>query len=117
MKIIRHLFRKIKLARIMPQVKLLNDKYLVCVGENWKSLRYLRTIYCYPFNNSDAEKKWMKEGRAPFLKGLELALKYPKKQEIEIVLAWFDDKDVELIKTYVSLLGFDKSIVKSDWNT
>ena len=45
---------------------------------------------------------------------LKLALASPDKQKIEIVLAWFTQEDIELIKTYVILRGFDAAIVKVD---
>ena len=35
-------------------------------------------------------------------------------QKIEIVLAWSTQEDIELIKSYVILRGFDVAIVKAD---
>ena len=37
-----------------------------------------------------------------------------RNEKIEIVLAWFTKEDIELIKTYVILRGFDVAIVKAD---
>lgn len=44
--------------------------------------------------------------------GIKLVLSSTTRQEI--VLAWFDKEDIDLIKSYVSLLGYDDSIVKAD---
>lgn len=47
--------------------------------------------------------------------GIKLALASPNKQEI--ILAYFDKKDIDLIKKYVTLRGFDAAkVVKADWD-
>lgn len=106
------IINKLRIILIKPTIKKLNNKYFSTVRSDWEQVSYDETVYCYPIHESDADIPWSK-GKVDFLTGLKLALASPDKQKVELVLAWFEKKDIDLIKRYVSLKGFDESIIKS----
>ena len=98
-----------QLLSVKSKINKLNKKYFATVRSDWEQKKYDETVYFYPIHKIDEGK-----GKVNFLTGLKLALASPDKQKIEIVLAWFTQEDIELIKTYVILRGFDVAIVKAD---
>lgn len=112
MKMVNFLIANVRLLSVKSKINKLNKKYFVTVRSNWEQKKYDETVYFYPIHKIDECIKG--KGKVNFLTGLKLALASPDKQKIEIVLAWFTQEDIELIKTYVILRGFDVSIVKVD---
>ena len=112
MKIVNFLIANIRLLSVKSKINKLNKKYFATVRSDWEQKKYDETVYFYPIHKIDECIKG--KGKVNFLTGLKLALASPDKQKIEIVLAWFTQEDIEVIKTYVILRGFDVSIVKAD---
>ena len=112
MKMINFLIANIRLLSVKSKISKLNKKYFATVRSDWEQKKYDETVYFYPIHKIDERIKG--KGKVNFLTGLKLALASPDKQKIEIVLAWFTQEDIELIKTYVILRGFDVAIVKAD---
>ena len=112
MKMVNFLIANVRLLSVRSKINKLNKKYFATVRSNWKQRKYDETVYFYPIQKIDECIKG--KGKVNFLTGLKLALASPDKQKIEIVLAWFTQEDIELIKTYVILRGFDAAIVKAD---
>ena len=100
-------FNKENLERMVSYI----EDYCV-IRTKRKQRKYDETVYFYPIQKIDECIKG--KGKVNFLTGLKLALASPDKQKIEIVLAWFTQENIELIKTYVILCGFDVAIVKAD---
>ena len=101
-----------QLLSVKSKINKLNKKYFATVRSDWEQKKYDETVYFYPIHKIDECING--KGKVNFLTGLKLALASPDKQKIEIVLAWFTQEDIELIKTYVILRGFDVAIVKAD---
>ena len=101
-----------QLLSVKSRINKLNKKYFATVRSDWEQKKYDETVYFYPIHKIDECIKG--KGKVNFLTGLKLALASPDKQKIEIVLAWFTQEDIELIKTYVILRGFDVAIIKAD---
>ena len=112
MKIVNFLIANVRLLSVKSKINKLNKKYFATVRSDWEQKKYDETVYFYPIHKIDECIKG--KGKVNFLTGLKLALASPDKQKIEIVLAWFTQEDIELIKSYVILRGFDVSIVKVD---
>ena len=112
MKMVNFLIANVRLLSVRSKITKLNKKYFATVRSDWKQRKYDETVYFYPIQKIDECIKG--KGKVNFLTGLKLALASPDKQKIEIVLAWFTQEDIELIKSYVILRGFDVSIVKVD---
>ena len=112
MKIVNFLIANVRLLSVKSKINKLNKKYFATVRSDWEQKKYDETVYFYPIHKIDECIKG--KGKVNFLTGLKLALASPDKQKIEIVLAWFTQEDIELIKTYVILCGFDAAIVKAD---
>ena len=112
MKIVNFLIANVRLLSVKSKINKLNKKYFATVRSDWEQKKYDETVYFYPIHKIDECIKG--KGKVNFLTGLKLALASPDKQKIEIVLAWFTQEDIELMKTYVILRGFDVSIVKAD---
>ena len=112
MKMVNFLIANVRLLSVKSKINKLNKKYFDTVRSDWEQKKYDETVYFYPIHKIDECIKG--KGKVNFLTGLKLALASPDKQKIEIVLAWFTQEDIELIKTYVILRGFDVSIVKVD---
>ncbi len=112
MKMVNFLIANVRLLSVKSKINKLNKKYFVTVRSDWEQKKYDETVYFYPIQKIDECIKG--KGKVNFLTGLKLALASPDKQKIEIVLAWFTQEDIELIKTYVILRGFDAAIVKVD---
>jgi hypothetical protein len=109
---VNFLIANVRLLSVKPKINKLNKKYFATVRSDWEQKKYDETVYFYPIHKIDECIKG--KGKVNFLTGLKLALASPNKQKIEIVLAWFTQEDIELIKTYVILRGFDVVIVKAD---
>lgn len=112
MKMVSFLIANVKLLSVKSKINKLNKKYFATVRSDWEQKNYDETVYFYPIHKTDECIKG--KGKVDFLTGLKLALATPDKQKIEIVLAWFTQEDIRLIKNYVILRGFDVSIVKAD---
>ena len=112
MKMINFLIANVRLLSVKSKINKLNKKYFATVRSDWEQKKYDETVYFYPIHKIDECIKG--KGKVNFLTGLKLGLASPDKQKIEIVLAWFTQEDIELIKTYVILRGFDVAIVKAD---
>lgn len=112
MKMVNFLIANVRLLSVKSKINKLNKKYFATVRSDWEQKKYDETVYFYPIHKIDECIKG--KGKVNFLIGLKLALASPDKQKIEIVLAWFTQEDIELIKTYVILRGFDVAIVKAD---
>ena len=112
MKMINFLIANVRLLSVKSKINKLNKKYFATVRSDWEQKKYDETVYFYPIHKIDECIKG--KGKVNFLIGLKLVLASPDKQKIEIVLAWFTQEDIELIKTYVILRGFDVAIVKAD---
>ena len=112
MKVVNILIANVRLLSVKSKINKLNKKYLATVRSDWEQKKFDETVYFYPIHKIDECIKG--KGKVNFLTGLKLALASPDKQKIEIVLAWFTQEDIELIKTYVILRGFDVAIVKVD---
>ena len=112
MKIVNFLIANVRLLSVKLKINKLNKKYFATVRSDWEQKKSDETVYFYPIQKIDECIKG--KGKVNFLTGLKLALASPDKQKIEIVLAWFTKEDIELIKTYVILRGFDAAIVKVD---
>lgn len=112
MKMINFLIANVRLLSVKSKINKLNKKYFATVRSDWEQKKYDETVYFYPIHKIDECIKG--KGKVNFLTGLKLALASPDKQKIEIVLAWFTQEDIKLIKTYVILRGFDVAIVKAD---
>ena len=112
MKMANFLIANVRFLSVKSKINKLNKKYFATVRSDWEQKKYDETVYFYPIHKIDECIKG--KGKVNFLTGLKLALASPDKQKIEIVLAWFTQEDIELIKTYVILRGFDVSIVKVD---
>ena len=112
MKMVNFLIANVRLLSVRSKINKLNKKYFATVRSDWEQKKYDETVYFYPIHKIDECIKG--KGKVNFLTGLKLALASPDKQKIEIVLAWFTQEDIEVIKTYVILRGFDVSIVKVD---
>lgn len=110
MKMVNFLIANVRLLSVKSKINKLNKKYFVTVRSDWEQKKYDETVYFYPIHKIDECIK----GKVNFLTGLKLALASPDKQKIEIVLAWSTQEDIELIKSYVILRGFDAAIVKVD---
>ena len=102
------LLNSIKISIMWNELKKLDNKYMAIVPSNWKKQNSSRTVWFYPINNS----KNNQSTTIDFSQGIKLCLRY-KGEDKELVLAFFDAKDTELIKRYVRLCGFDESIIKS----
>ena len=109
---VNFLIANVRLLSVRSKINKLNKKYFATVRSDWEQKKYDETVYFYPIHKIDECIKG--KGKVNFLTGLKLALASPDKQKIEIVLAWFTQEDIEVIKTYVILRGFDVSIVKAD---
>ena len=112
MKMVNFLIANVRLLSVKSKINKLNKKYSATVRSDWEQKKYDETVYFYPIHKIDECIKG--KGKVNFLTGLKLALASPDKQKIEIVLAWFTQEDIEVIKTYVILRGFDAAIVKAD---
>ena len=112
MKIVNFLIANVRLLSVKSKINKLNKKYFATVRSDWEQKKYDETVYFYPIHKIDEYIKG--KGKVNFLTGLKLALASPDKQKIEIVLAWSTQEDIELIKSYVILRGFDAAIVKVD---
>ncbi len=112
MKMINFLIANVRLLSVKSKINKLNKKYFATVRSDWEQKKYDETVYFYPIHKIDECIKG--KGKVNFLTGLKLALASPDKQKIEIVLAWFTQEDIVLIKTYVILRGFDVAIIKAD---
>ena len=112
MKMVIFLIANVRLLSVKSKINKLNKKYFATVRSDWEQKKYDETVYFYPIHKIDECIKG--KGKVNFLTGLKLALASPDKQIIEIVLAWFTQEDIELIKTYVILRGFNVAIVKAD---
>ena len=112
MKMVNFLIANVRLLSIKSKINKLNKKYFATVRSDWEQKKYDETVYFYPIHKIDECIKG--KGKVNFLTGLKLALASPDKQKIEIVLAWSTQEDIELIKSYVILRGFDAAIVKVD---
>ena len=112
MKMVNFLIANVRFLSVKSKINKLNKKYFATVRSDWEQKKYDETVYFYPIHKIDECIKG--KGKVNFLTGLKLALASPDKQKIEIVLAWFTQEDIELIKSYVILRGFDVSIVKVD---
>ena len=112
MKMVNFLIANVRLLSVKSKINKLNKKYFATVRSDWEQKKYDETVYFYPIHKIDECIKG--KGKVNFLTGLKLALTSLDKQKIEIVLAWFTQKDIELIKSYVILRGFNAAIVKVD---
>ena len=112
MKMVIFLIANVRLLSVKSKINKLNKKYFATVRSDWEQKKYDETVYFYPIHKIDECIKG--KGKVNFLTGLKLALASPDKQIIEIVLAWFTQEDIELIKTYLILRGFNVAIVKAD---
>lgn len=112
MKMVNFLIANVRFSSVKSKINKLNKKYFATVRSDWEQKKYDETVYFYPIHKIDECIKG--KGKVNFLTGLKLALASPDKQKIEIVLAWFTQEDIELIKSYVILRGFDAAIVKVD---
>ena len=112
MKMVNFLIANVRFLSVKSKINKLNKKYFATVRSDWEQKKYDETVYFYPIHKIDECIKG--KGKVNFLTGLKLALASPDKQKIEIVLAWFTQEDIELIKSYVILRGFDVAIVKAD---
>ena len=112
MKMVNFLIANVRFLSVKSKINKLNKKYFATVRSDWEQKKYDETVYFYPIQKIDECIKG--KGQVNFLTGLNLALASPDKQKIEIVLAWFTQEDIDLMKTYVILRGFDVSIVKVD---
>lgn len=112
MKMVNFLIANVRFLSVKSKINKLNKKYFATVRSDWEQKKYDETVYFYPIHKIDECIKG--KGKVNFLTGLKLALASPDKQKIEIVLAWFTQEDIEVIKTYVILRGFDAAIVKAD---
>ena len=112
MKMVNFLIANVRFLSVKSKINKLNKKYFATVRSDWEQKKYDETVYFYPIHKTDECIKG--KGKVNFLTGLKLALASPDKQKIEIVLAWFTQEDIELIKSYVILRGFDAAIVKVD---
>lgn len=102
------ILKKIKLKHIKNKIRYLNKKYFAIVTPEWKELGYSPSAWCYPLESKGKQDKSI----VMFLDGVNLTIKHLG--EKEIILAFFDENDIELVKNYVTLLGEDQSIVKAD---
>ena len=102
------LLKSIKISIMWNELKKLDNKYMAIVPSNWKKQNSSRTVWFYPINNS----KNNQSTTIDLSQVIKLCLRY-KGEDKELVLAFFDAKDTELIKRYVRLCGFDESIIKS----
>ena len=112
MKMVNFLIANVRFLSVKSKINKLNKKYFATVRSDWEQKKYDETVYFYPIHKIDECIKG--KGKVNFLTGLKLALASPDKQKIEIVLAWSTQEDIELIKSYVILRGFDAAIVKVD---
>lgn len=112
MKMVNFLIANVRLLSVKSKINKLNKKYFATVRSDWEQKKYDETVYFYPIHKIDECIKG--KGKVNFLTGLKLALTSLDKQKIEIVLAWFTQEDIELIKSYVILRGFNAAIVKVD---
>ena len=112
MKMVNFLIANVRLLSVKSKINKLNKKYFATVRSDWEQKKYDEAVYFYPIHKIDECIKG--KGKVNFLTGLKLALASPDKQKIEIVLAWSTQEDIELIKSYVILRGFDAAIVKVD---
>ena len=112
MKMVNFLIANVRLLSVKSKINKLNKKYFATVRSDGEQKKYDETVYFYPIHKIDECIKG--KGKVNFLTGLKLALASPDKQKIEIVLAWSTQEDIELIKSYVILRGFDAAIVKVD---
>lgn len=112
MKMVNFLIANVRLLSVKSKINKLNKKYFATVRSDWEQKKYDETVYFYPIHKIDECIKG--KGKVNFLTGLKLALTSLDKQKIEIVLAWFTQEDIELIKSYVILRGFNAAIVKAD---
>lgn len=102
------LLKSIKTLIMWNELKKLDNKYMAIVPSTWKKQNSSRTVWFYPINDSKNNQLTTVD----FSTGIKLCLRY-KGIDKELVLAFFDAKDIELIKRYIRLCGFDESIIKS----
>lgn len=97
----------IKIKVIKMKLESLNQKYFAVVASNWKENNYSPTVWFYPRKTNS----YLDSTTVSFSKGLELGLNYAKNEK-ELVLAFFDKKDIDLITQYITCLGYDRAILK-----
>lgn len=111
MNIIDYIFRKSRTNKVFKQIEKLDSKYFAGVSSKWKEHNYSEAVWCYPINLKFKDSKM----ELKLSTGIELGLKSP--QTPEIILVYFYKEDIDLIKKYVTLRGFDVAkVVKADWD-
>lgn len=106
-KIVKRIINYFKLKKVRKELVNLDKKYFAIVNSNMKKTNSSSTVWFYPIGKNN----YYDSSTVEFSKGLEFGLN-PVLDKKELVLAYFDKTDIDLITKYVFLLGLDESIVK-----